>query len=632
MDKQQLKIDRTQDGQKVTLKLTGRITTDTAADFESVLGSLCYDGLDLTLDFSNLSYITSVGLRSLLTVRKKLTEETMRIVNMNDAVHDVFEMTGFLGFIPIVSSPARASVPENPSYKQLLSFYAKNDPEHIVVICDERHYSWRELDDASQIVAKDFSDAGIRKGTHIGMFARNTLNWVVAFFAAQKLGAIVVLLNYSLKPEEIKMYSQYGDITHLCYDRVSAKMDAKQFESSVTGPGSKITTLYDISADLDFLSRSDELITLQGMFTEEYDPDDPSIMIFTSGTTGKPKGVLSSSRDRMINVRRTHQGIHPAAEDKICLFLPLCHVFGLSSGLNLMMLYNIPLYMPSDTSDASLLDTIEKNKCTLFNSVPTKILSMARSEHFSPEKTASLRSCFIAGAPITEPQILFLREKMPRVHLLSLYGMSEISPISVTAYEDTLEHIAKTVGKPVDGVEAEIRDHTTHALLPPGTEGEIYVKSDTSLICYYKLDLDSQAIDADGWIPTGDLGFIDEEGYLHLTGRCKDLIIWGGENIAPKEIEEIISQLPDIRDVKVVGVPDEKYGEIIAAALVLTPGKAFCREETEAHILKHLARYKAPAYYVIYDAFPLLSNGKVDMVTLKKEVAQKRPLNASKNN
>ena len=243
MDKQQLKIDRTQDGQKVTLKLTGRITTDTAADFESVLGSLCYDGLDLTLDFSDLSYITSVGLRSLLTVRKKLTEETMRIVNMNDAVHDVFEMTGFLGFIPIVSSPARASVPENPSYKQLLSFYAKNDPDHIVVICDERHYSWRELDDASQIVAKDFSDAGIRKGTHIGMFARNTLNWVVAFFAAQKLGAIVVLLNYSLKPEEIKMYSQYGDITHLCYDRVSAKMDAKQFESSVTGPGSRIKSL-----------------------------------------------------------------------------------------------------------------------------------------------------------------------------------------------------------------------------------------------------------------------------------------------------------------------------------------------------------------------------------------------------
>ena len=138
------------------------------------------------------------------------------------------------------------------------------------------------------------------------------------------------------------------------------------------------------------------------------------------------------------------------------------------------------------------------------------------------------------------------------------------------------------------------------------------------------MGLDQQAINAEGWIPTGDLGFIDTEGYIHLTGRCKDLIIWGGENIAPKEIEEVFSQVEGIHDVKVVGVPDERYGEIVAAASVMDSGSSFDREKTEAHILTHLARYKAPAYYVVYEEFPLLSNGKVDMINLKKEVAARR--------
>lgn len=623
-EKMQLEIHKTGNNQKVTLAPKGTINTDTVSVLNDALASLNYDGLDLTLDFSDLSYITSVGLRALLVARKKLTEETMRIIHMNEAVHAVFEVSGFLSFIPVVPLSKVPSLPKDPSYRQWLSYRAKSNPDHRIIYCDDKSYTWREIDEASQIVAKDFYDLGVRKGSHVGMFARNTFNWIAAFFAAQKLGAIMVLLNYSLKPGEIKAYSQYGDITHLCYDRASAKTDDETFRNAVTGPDSRIAALYDISAAIDFLSRKDELEALQGMFAEEYDSDDPCIMIFTSGTTGKPKGVLSSAHDRLINSQLMNQGIRPTAEDKICLFLPLCHVFGIGSGLNSAVLYDAPVYMPSDTSDDSLLDTIGENGCTLFNSVPTKILSMARSEHFDPKKVTALRASVIAGAAITEPQMMLLQEKMPHVHFISLYGMSEMAPISMTNYHDTIKHIVSTVGQPVKGVSVEIRDRTTGEKKPAGAEGEIYVHSATSLICYYKMDLDQQAIDDEGWIPTGDLGFMDEEGYLHLTGRCKELIIWGGENISPREIEEIITQLDDIHDVRVVGVPDEKYGEIIAAAVVMSPGKAFSREKVESHILQHLARYKAPAYYVLYEGFPLLSNGKIDMVNLKKDVADKR--------
>ena len=619
----QLEIVKTEAGKNITLALKGVINTASISAFSAILDTLDYDGLDLTLDFSDLTYMTSVGLRALLILRKRLDEDHIRILNMNDAIRYVFEMSGFMGFIPIVSSGA-GPMPEDPSYRQLLSYHVRTHPDHQVVFYDGHAYTWRDLDKASQIVAKDLADAGFKRGTHIGLFARNTHNWFVAFFAAQKLGAIVALLNFSLKPEELVRYSHYGDITFLCFDRASARMDAQAFRAAVTGPDSRIAGVYEISPDLDFLSRREELKALGGVFTEEYDADNPCIMIFTSGSTGLPKGVLFSAHDRLTNSHLMNDELRPTAEDKICLFLPQCHVFGIDSGLNLVVTYDIPVYMPSASSDEALLATIQENGCTLFNSVPTKLLSMVRCEQFDPRKTATLRATVIAGAGMTEPQLLMLKEKIPQVHFIPLYGLTEFSPVSMTRYNDTLEHITRAVGHPVQGVSVEIRDRETGKAVPTGTEGEICVQSATSLICYYKAALDKQAVNSDGWIPTGDLGHLDEDGYLYLTGRCKDLIIWGGENISPKEIEEVLSQLDWIQDIKVVGVPDEKYGEIVAAAVVPAPGTAFSPEAANAHVTAHLARYKAPAYYVLYDAFPLLANGKIDMVTLKRQVAEKR--------
>ncbi len=618
-----LRIYRKEEGKSVTLILDGEINTETAAVFNKALESLDYEDLDLTFDFSDLNYITSVGLRALLITRKKLEEDRIRIIGMNEAVHEVFEVSGFIDFFPIQLAKEEYVLPDEPSFRQLFNYRLYKDPEKKILYCDDKSYTYKDIDEASEIIARDFRDLGIRKGSHVGMFARNTFNWAAAFYAAQKLGAITVLLNYSLKPGEIRQYSQYGDITHLCYDDVSAKMDADSFREAVIGIDSCIKEIYDLSASRDFLKRREELEENKERFVEEYNSDDPCIMIFTSGTTGRPKGVLSSARDRLINCRLMNEGFGLNESDRILLFLPLCHVFGFGSGLNTSLLYDIPLYMPSDISDRNLLKIIEKEKITLFNSVPTKILSMRGSEYFSEKAVNTLRVSVIAGAAISPVQFLSLKEKMPHVHFISLYGMSEMAPISKTAYDDSIEHITTTVGKPVTGVDVEIRDRQSGETKSVNEIGEIYVRSQTSLVCYYRLKLDQQALNEEGFIPTGDLGFIDEEGYIHLTGRCKDLIIRGGENIAPKEIEEVISRVEDIRDVKVVGVSDDKYGEIIAAAIVLEPSRSFDKQKTKAFIASALAKYKVPEYYVIYENFPLLSNGKIDMVRLKKEVKEK---------
>lgn len=620
----ELEIKKTRNGNKITLELNGVINTETVGPLNEIADELDLDDIDLTLDFSKLSYITSVGLRTLLRIRKKISEDRIRIIGMNQAVFDVFEMSGFSDYFPIKKAENTYLLPEDPSFRQLLSFRVASDPEKKILFCDDKSYTWRDIDEASQIVAKDLFDLGVRKGSHVGMFARNSFNWAAAFYAVQKLGGISVLLNYSLKASEVRQYSQYGDITHLCFDKASAKTDPDSFKAAVTGDGSKIEEVYDISNEIDLLARKDELARLDGLFSEEYDPDDPCLLIFTSGSTGRPKGVLSSARDRRKNAQLMNDGFGLNENDKILLFLPLCHVFGFGSGLNTSIICNIPLYMPSDTGDKNLLRIIEEEKITLFNSVPTKILSLAEDPDFDTAKVSSLRVSVIAGSAIAAVQLLSLKEKIPDVHFISLYGMSEMAPISKTEYDDTLKHICETVGKPVKGVKVTVRDPQSGEIKGINENGELYIRSETSLICYYRMDLEDQAINEEGWIPTGDLGFIDEEGYIHLTGRCKDLIIYGGENIAPKEIEEVICKVPGIRDVKVVGVPDEKYGEVVAAAVVMAEGKSFNRKETEVFVLEHLARYKAPVYYVLYEKFPLLSNGKIDMVNLKKEVADKQ--------
>ena len=618
-----LLIDKKAIEGKTIVSLEGRIGTDNFMDLDAALQELDYSNLDLILDFSKVEYITSAGLRTLLIARKKLAEDKMTIIHANEAVKNVFEVSGFSSFIKVETDNDAEAPGDDPSFKQMLAYRVKTSPDKEVFFLGDKAYTWLDVDRTSQIIANDLAKLGVKKGSHVAVLSNNSINWISTFFAIQKLGAIIILLNFSLKPEEVRMFAEIGDITHLCFGDMSAKTDREAFAAEVKMNGSLIRETYDINSSIDFRTRYNELPALEGLFQEEYDPDDPSVMIFTSGTTGKPKGVLSSSHDRITNCKIMAREMRVTQADRICLFLPLCHIFGFGTGLSVALLLNLPLYMPRSTSDADIIDTIYKNGCTLFNSVPTKIISIVQSEFFSNEKLATLRCSMIGGAAISAAQLSELQKKLPQVHFMPIYGMSEISPISLVRYEDTPDHIVNTVGKPVMEVHVETRNPSTGAVCAPGEEGEICVKSDTSLLCYYKLDIEKQAIDGEGWIPTGDLGILCEDGYLKITGRIKDLIIRGGENIAPKEIESAITEVDGIYDVKVVGVPDELFGEIVAAAVVMKSGATFNRNDIESVIRSKLANFKIPAHYVLYDAFPLLANGKVNMLEIKKDVANK---------
>lgn len=247
------------------------------------------------------------------------------------------------------------------------------------------------------------------------------------------------------------------------------------------------------------------------------------------------------------------------------------------------------------------------------------MLMILGNASFSPEKLSSLRCTILSAAAATKEQIERFHEALPNDHFLSAYGLSEAAPVSTLPYGDTLENCIETVGVPMDHIKLEIRDTETEEVLERGKIGEIVVRGDNLMTAYYKIGIEDQALGGDGWLHTGDLGYLRDDGYLCLTGRLKELIIRGGENIYPNEIASAISKLPCIEDVKVVGVPSDFYGEEVCACIKLKEGAAFDEGDAKKSLEDSLAKFKIPSFFVIYDVFPLLGSGKVDMVSLRKD-------------
>jgi fatty-acyl-CoA synthase len=319
----------------------------------------------------------------------------------------------------------------------------------------------------------------------------------------------------------------------------------------------------------------------------------------------------------------TTTAIHQNENDSLCLVLPLFHIFGLQCGLISSAVTDSIVVLPRDIKTSTLIDVVSSKKCTILHSVPTLVFAIVNNKDFSSEKMSSLRSTILAGAAASASQIEMLREKFPNNHFGISYGLSEMAPVTITEYEDTIEHITTTVGKPVENIEISIRNIATGENCPAGSEGEILVRGHNLMCYYYKVDLEQQSIDEEGWLHTGDLGYIDNNGYVHFVGRIKELIIRGGENIYPNEIASVISAQEEIADVKVLGAPDDFWGETVEAAIVLKQGVSFNAENFKEKLGTLLAKHKLPDNFFIYEQFPTLANGKIDALTLKKEIAEK---------
>ena len=310
-------------------------------------------------------------------------------------------------------------------------------------------------------------------------------------------------------------------------------------------------------------------------------------------------------------------------DDKTCMILPFFHIFGLVAGIFANAMAGSTIYLPKDIRTNTILDLISRERCTIFHSVPTMLLALINNKNFSTEKVSSLRCTIISGAAATVAQLEKFHRVMPNNHFLSSYGLSEMAPVSITDYNDSVENILHTVGKPVKNIKIKIVDRETCTDCSVGEVGEILVQGFNLMTAYYKLDADEQPIDAGGWLHTGDLGSLDANGYLHLTGRIKEMIIRGGENIYPAEIERALTEFDFVTDAKVVGVPDDFFGEVVCACLKLKAGVQFDENFLRESLALHLAKYKIPAYFMVCENFPLLGSGKVNGAALKQLATEK---------
>ena len=605
----------------VTLKVSGRLDTETSSQFREEMKQIPQNAEKLIFDFTDVNYVSSAGLRELLVCRKQYPGDRMTIINVQENVYEVFEMTRFDAIIPVEIAKDRDAAYMTLSFKSFLEKKVQTESGRVVVKTDTDSYTWSDIDKCSQLVADDLAKLGVKKGTHVGLISANSINWIITFFAIQKLGAMAMLFNFGLFPHETAKVASIADVTHLCYGEMPAAQDEEAFLNEVkNAEGSTVKFTYSIKKSIDLKQRYDEYESMKDKFGQTVDADTPCTVIFTSGSTGKPKGVILSSYNILNAAVSSRKNQTLNSSDRNCLILPMFHIFGLVAGLFANFLADSLICLPKDIRTDTLLNLIEKERCTIFHSVPTMMIALVNNKSFDPPRCSTLRCTILSGAAATVSQIQMFREKLPNEHFISSYGLSEMAPVSASDYGDTDEHLLYTVGKPFPNIEIKIQDYVTKKECRLREQGEILVQGYNLMMGYYKLSPDDQSIDEDGWLHTGDLGYLTEEGYLCLSGRLKELIIRGGENIMPGEVESVISSLDGVNMVKVFGVPSDFFGEEVGACIKMQEGFAFDEEKIRSELSQKLAKFKIPAYFVEYKDFPLLGSGKIDTVTLKKDM------------
>ena len=480
--------------------------------------------------------------------------------------------------------------------------------------------SWKEIDDMAMKMAADMLSLGIKQGSRIAIWCQNSPLYITAFFAIMKVGGVAVLVNPSYKTFEMNQMVDYADLRGIFCDENCVKKLQKT---------SKMEFINYIGMDAwnrirEMDEPSEKMKKEIAKREESIDPHDFACMLFTSGTTGGPKGV-EVTHYQLLNVAlRAVDAMRWNDKDKVCVSLPLYHTFGLSTGLLASLFHKGAVCLKSSYKSSSVMECVEKHKCTVLNGVPTMFLSILYNPERKNRDLSSLDSGIIAGSGVYEKDFLTIAKELQMPHLMQSFGQTEASPsITFSPYEDPIEKKARSTGKAMDGVEIRVIDTTTDEVLPPNQKGEVEIRGFNTMKGYFNLNAESEKIlRKDGWMRTGDMGYLDEEGYLYICGRKKEMIIRGGENISPQEIEEVLLNLDGVTQVKVFGVKEEVIQENIAACIVQT--KENTKEEVQNFVRKYLADYKVPKYVFFFEQFPENSSGKIDVKKLKDMASELR--------
>ena len=506
---------------------------------------------------------------------------------------------------------------------------AHPDREALVEVASGRRWTWRELEDDVDRVAKGLMAAGVEKGDRVGIWAPNCAEWTLVQYAAARAGAVLVNVNPAYRTHELSYAINQSGLALMVAATSFKSSDYTAMLREVAPQCPDLRRVVHIGTDdWDALVAggadvSDEALRERATSLH---PDDPINIQYTSGTTGYPKGATLTHRNILGNGFMTTELIGLGPDDRLCIPVPFYHCFGMVMGNLGCTSHGTTMVIPAPGFDPeTTLRTIAEERCTGVYGVPTMFIAMQSHPTFAEHDLSSLRTGIMAGSVCPVEVMKRCVDDMHMSEVAIAYGMTETSPVSCqTRVDDDLERRTATIGRVHPHLEIKVVDPVSGETLPRGTAGEYCTRGYSVMRGYWDdPDRTAEAIDADGWMHTGDLAVMREDGYCTIVGRIKDMVIRGGENIYPREIEEFLHTHPDVEDVQVIGVPDERYGEELCAWLQLREGaepldaaavRAFCGGR--------LAHFKIPRYVLVVEEFPMTVTGKVRKVEMREETTR----------
>ena len=488
--------------------------------------------------------------------------------------------------------------------------------------------TYAEFAAAARDFAAGLAALGLEKGDRVGIWSPNNAEWVIAQFATARLGLILVNINPAYRTTELEYVLGKVGARALILARSFKSSDYVAMTRALAGKLPRLEVLIVISdAAVDGMRRFSDVAALatdalRGRvhdIGEGLSPDDPVNIQFTSGTTGFPKGATLTHCNIVNNGRFVGARQRFTEEDRLCIPVPLYHCFGMVMAVLACVTHGAAMVFPDEAFEPqSVLDAVEEERCTALYGVPTMFIAELDHPSFKGRDLSSLRTGVMAGAPCPEAVMRRVISDMHMRDVTICYGMTETSPVSFQSLpDDPLDKRVSTVGAIHPYVEVKIVD-AGGAMVPRGVQGELLTRGYSVMRGYWgDEEKTREAIDEAGWMRTGDLAILDEDGYCRITGRVKDMIIRGGENVYPREIEEFLYTHPAVLDVQVFGVPDQKYGEEVCAWIKLRDGPAIVEDEIRAFCKSRIAHYKIPRYVRFVDEFPMTVTGKIQKFVMR---------------
>lgn len=538
----------------------------------------------------------------------------------------------------------------NKTLGMVIDDLAVSHPNNQAIVYNTRDYTrtWNQLKSEADMVAKGLLSLGVKPGDKVAIWANNVPEWYLTLFGSAKIGGVLVTVNTNYKVFEMEYLLKQSDAKVLVMidgvkgnDYLSTINSlVPELESAKDGKieSDKFPCLKNIIFAGDPYSTPKGMMNFWSLFdlaksvtdaefekvTSGLAADDIVNIQYTSGTTGFPKGVMLTHKNIINNGNTIGDAMKFTDTDRLMVCVPLFHCFGLVLATMASITHATTMVPIEQYSPIKVMKAIEEQKCTAMHGVPTMFIAILEHPDFDKYNFSTLRTGIMAGSPCPVKVMRQVVDKMNMHQITIVFGQTESSPgCTQTTVDDDIELRVSTVGRVLPGVEAKIVDPETNKELPPHTPGEFVTRGYHIMKGYYKMPEATQlAIDSDGWLHTGDLATCDENGYFKIVGRIRDMIIRGGENIYPKEIEEFLYTNPKVRDVQVIGIPDENYGEEIMACIIPKTGETLDVEEVQDFVRQNMAKHKVPRYVQFMEKFPTNAAGKILKYKMREDAVE----------